>query len=50
MAYGTRRFKAAFTRAPIIPILSRINPISCIDTYLFKINSNIVLSSTSRSS
>ena len=33
---------------PIIPIQSRINPISRIDTYLFKIHSNIVLPSTTR--
>ena len=32
--------------SPIIPILGRINPIPCIDTYLFKVNSNIVLPST----
>ena len=32
----------------IIPILSRINPIPCIDTYLFKVHSNIVLPSTPR--
>jgi hypothetical protein len=31
---------------PIIPILSRINSIPRIDTYFFKIHSNIVLSST----
>ena len=30
---------------PVIPILSEINPIPCIDTYLFKIHSNIVLPS-----
>ena len=42
MAYGTRRF----TRAPIISILSRINLITRIDTYLFKVHSNIVLPST----
>ena len=30
----------------IIPVLSRINPIPHIDTYLFKIHSNIVLPST----
>ena len=29
--------------SPSIPILSRINPIPCIDTYSFKIHSNIVL-------
>ena len=29
--------------SPIIPILSRVNPIPRIDTYFFKINSNIVL-------
>jgi hypothetical protein len=32
--------------SPIIPILSRINPITRIDTYLFKVHSNIVLPST----
>ena len=31
--------------SPIIPILSRINPIPRIDTYLFKVHSNIVLPS-----
>ena len=46
MAYGTRRFNAAFTSAPIIPILSRINPFTRTDTYLFKVHSNIVLPST----
>jgi hypothetical protein len=39
MAYGTRRFKAS----PIIPILSRINPVPRIDSYFFKVDSNIVL-------
>ena len=34
--------------SPIIPILSRINPISRIDTYLFKVHSNIILPSTPR--
>ena len=29
--------------SPIIPILSRINPIPRIDTYLFKVHSNILL-------
>ena len=49
MAYGARRFNAAFTRAvPIIPILSRINAIPSIDTNLFKVHSNIVLPSTPR--
>ena len=32
--------------SPKIPILSRMNPITRIDTYLFKIHSNIVLPST----
>ena len=32
--------------SPRIPILGRINPIPSIDTYFFKIYSNIVLSST----
>ena len=31
---------------PIIPILSRINPIPRIDTYFFKVHSNIVLPSS----
>ena len=35
--------------SPIIPILSQINPISLIDTYLFKVHSNIVLPSTDKS-
>ena len=35
--------------SPIIPILSRINPIPRIDTHLFKVHSNIVLQSTPRS-
>ena len=34
--------------SPIIPILSRINPITRIDTYLFKVHSNIVLLSMPR--
>ena len=44
MAYGTRRFNAAINKgSPIIPILSQINPIPRIDTYFFKVHSNIVL-------
>ena len=39
MGYGTRKFKGS----RIIPILSRINPIARIDTYFFKIHSNIVI-------
>ena len=35
---------------PIIPILSRINPIPCTEANLFKINSNIALPSTPRHS
>ena len=35
---------------PIIPILSRINPIPCTDIYFFKIHSNIFLPSTPRPS
>ena len=35
-------------RSPIIPILSQINPIPRIDTYLFKVHSNIVLPFTPR--
>ena len=50
MAYGTRRLNAAFTWAPIIPNLSRINPILRIDTHFFKVHSNIVLPSTPRPS
>ena len=34
--------------SPIITILNRINPIPRIDTYLFKVHSNIVLPSTPR--
>ena len=34
--------------SPVIPILSRINSIPHIDTYLFKVHSNIVLPSTPR--
>ena len=34
--------------SPIIPIQSRINPIPRIDTYFFKVDSNIVLQSTPR--
>ena len=30
--------------SPIIPIMSRINPVPRIDTYFFKIHSNIILS------
>jgi hypothetical protein len=33
---------------PIIPILSRINPVPPINTYFFKIHSNIVLPSMVR--
>ena len=46
MAYGTWRFNGS----PILPFLSRINPITRIVTYCFKIHSNIVLSSPSRPS
>ena len=46
MAYGTRGFHKG---SPIIPILSRINPIPRIDAYLFKVHYNIVLPSTLRS-
>jgi hypothetical protein len=48
MGYGIRRFNAAFTSA--LPIMSRINPIPRIDTYFFKIYSDIVLPSTPRPS
>ena len=51
MAYGTQKFNAAFTRgSPIIPILSKINQIPRVDTYFFKVHSNIVLPSTPRPS
>ena len=44
MVYGSQRFNASFTKgSPIIPILNRINQIPRIDTYLFNINSSIVL-------
>ena len=43
MTYGNRRFNEAFKGSPIIPILSRINLIPRIDTYPFKVHSNIVL-------
>ena len=33
--------------SPVIPNLCRISRITCIDTYFFKIHSNIVLPSTS---
>jgi len=36
--------------SPIIPILSQMNPIPGIDTYFFKIHSNIVLPSMPRPS
>ena len=39
MAYETRRFHKG---SPIIPIQSRINPIPGVDTYLFKVHSNII--------
>jgi hypothetical protein len=41
MAYGTQC--QIHKGSPIIPILSKINPIPCIDTYLFKVYSTIVL-------
>ena len=37
IVYGTRRFNASFTRPPVTPILSRIDPIPPIDSYFFKI-------------
>ena len=43
--FVTCRSHKGFT---IIPIMSRINPIPRIDTYLFKVHSNIVLPSTPR--
>ena len=36
MAHGTQRFDSAFTGAPIIPILSRINTIPLNDTYFLR--------------
>ena len=33
------------SQSPIIPILSRINLIPRIDTYFFKVHSNLILSS-----
>ena len=42
MAYATRRF---IHKEKIIPILSRINPISLIDTYLIKVGYILILSS-----
>jgi hypothetical protein len=47
MAYGTRKYNVAFI-CTLIHILSRINPIPRIDTYFFKIHSNIVFPSTPR--
>ena len=38
MAYGTQSSKGS----PIIPILSRINPIPHIDSYFFKVHSKYV--------
>ena len=49
MTYRTRWYNVAFTKASIIPILSRINAIPLITTYFFKIHSNIVLISISSS-
>ena len=46
MAFGTRRFNATVTTA----LLSRINSIPRIDSYLFKIHSNILFPSTPRAS
>ena len=49
MAYETWRFKCRIHKGfPIIPILSQINPITRIDTYIFKVHSSIVLPSTLR--
>jgi hypothetical protein len=46
MAYETRRFKCHIHKgSPIIHILNQINPIPRIDTYFFKVHSNIVLPS-----
>ena len=46
LSHETQRFNTALPRTPqIIPVLSRINPTSHIDTYFFKIHLNIVLPS-----
>ena len=41
MAYGPRGSMPHSHGSPIIHILNRINPIPRIDTYFFKIHSNI---------
>ena len=44
MAYGTREVQCRIYKgSSIIPILRRINPVPRIDTYFFKIQSNIVI-------
>ena len=49
MAYGHPEVQCRIYKgSPIIPILIRINPITRIDTYLFKVHSKIVLPSTPR--
>ena len=45
MAYDTRRFNAAFTRTPIIPILSWINPIPRIGSLPISLRSILILAS-----
>ena len=46
MAYGTWVQCCIHKGSPVIPILSRIDPIPRIDTHFFKTQSNIVLPST----
>ena len=46
MAYGTRRFNAAFTRVNN-PYPEPNQPNSSYDTYFFNVHANIVLPSTS---
>ena len=48
--YQNNIYKIFQLSSPIIPILSRINPIPHIDSYFFKVHSNIVLPSTPRPS
>jgi hypothetical protein len=49
MAYGNPEAKCRMGKgSPIIFILSRINPISRIDTYFSKVDYNIFLPSTRR--
>jgi hypothetical protein len=49
--YGTRRFITLFTiNTPLVPILSQVKPGHTFGPYLFKINFDIILLSTHRSS